>query len=46
MPGASVYALREGFKSQGADSQTVLVYESLTDARSLLLTGNAETVTT
>jgi hypothetical protein len=44
MPGASVYALREGLKSQGADNQTVLVFESLMDSKSLFLTGNSETV--
>jgi hypothetical protein len=44
MPGASVYALREGLKSQGADNQTVLVFETLMDSKSLFLTGNSETV--
>jgi hypothetical protein len=44
MPGASVYAIREGLKSQGADNQTILVFESLIDSRSLFLTGNSETV--
>jgi hypothetical protein len=44
MPGASVYALREGLKSQGADNQTVLVFGNLMDSKSLFLTGNAETV--
>jgi hypothetical protein len=44
MPGASVYAIREGLKSQGADNQTVLVFETLMDSKSLFLTGNSETV--
>jgi hypothetical protein len=44
MPGASVYAMREGLKSQGADNQTVIVFESLMDSESLFLTGNSETV--
>jgi len=44
MPGASVYALREGMRSQGADNQTVLIMETLMDSRSLFLTPNSETV--
>jgi hypothetical protein len=45
MPGASVYAIREGFRSQGAtDNQTVLIMESLMDSKSLFLTANTETV--
>ena len=39
MPGASVYALREGFKSQGADNQTVLIMETLMDSKSLFSHG-------
>jgi hypothetical protein len=45
LPGASVYALRQGLRSQGAtDNQTVLINESLMDSKTLLLTGNSETV--
>jgi hypothetical protein len=45
MPGASVYALREGFRSAGAtDNQTVLIMETLMDSKSLFLTPNTETV--
>lgn len=44
MPGASVYAAREGMRSQGADNQTVLVMETLMDSKSLFLTPNSETV--
>jgi hypothetical protein len=45
LPGASVYGLREGFRSQGAtDNQTVLITENLMDSKSLFLTSNTETV--
>ena len=45
MPGASVYGLREGFRSQGAtDNQTVLITENLMDSKSLFLTANTETI--
>jgi hypothetical protein len=45
MPGASVEAIRVGFASQGADNnQTVLIFESLMDSKSLFLTPNSETV--
>ena len=44
MPGASVYALREGMRSQGADNQTVLIMETLMDSKSLFLTPNSKTV--
>ena len=44
MPGASVYGLREGMRSQGADNQTVLIMETLMDSKSLFLTANSETV--
>lgn len=44
MPGASVCAIREGMRSQGADNQTVLIMETLMDSRSLFLTPNSETV--
>lgn len=44
LPGASVYALREGLRSQGADNQTVLVMETLMDSKSLFLTPNSESV--
>ena len=45
IPGASVYGLREGFRSQGADNnQTVLIMENLLDSKSLFLTANTETV--
>jgi hypothetical protein len=45
LPGASIYAIREGFRSQGAtDNQTVLITETLMDSKSLFLTPNTETV--
>jgi hypothetical protein len=45
MPGASVEAARIGFASQGAaDNQSVLMYESLMDSKSLFLTPNTESV--
>jgi len=44
MPGASAEAIRVGLASQGADNQTVLVFENLMDSKSLFLTGNSETV--
>jgi hypothetical protein len=44
MPAASVYGLREGLRSQGADNQTVLIMENLMDSKSLFLTPNTETV--
>jgi hypothetical protein len=44
MPAASAYAFRTGLRTFGPDNQTVLITESLMDARSLILTGNTETV--
>jgi hypothetical protein len=45
MPGASVYGLREGIRSEGGtDNQTVLITETLMDSKSLFLTPNTETV--
>lgn len=43
--GASAYAIREGFRSIGAeDNSSVLIYPELMDSNSLFLTGNADTV--
>jgi hypothetical protein len=42
--GASAYAIRQGFLSIGAEDNTVVLYSQLLDAKSLLLTGNADTV--
>ena len=44
MPAASLAAMRKGIRSFGPDNQTVLLFESLLDSRSLLLTPNTETV--
>jgi hypothetical protein len=42
--GASAYAIRQGFLSIGAEDNTVVVFPELLDAKSLFLTGNADTV--
>ncbi len=42
--GASAYALRKGFRSIGAEDNTVLIFSELMDAKSLFLTANADTV--
>lgn len=44
MPAASLYAMREGFKSIGAIGNSVMVAETLEDARSLFLTANTESI--
>ncbi|MDO3387822.1 DUF1254 domain-containing protein [Gilvimarinus sp. SDUM040013] len=44
MPGASAEALRAGFVSKGADNNTVLIFESLMDSKSLFLTPNTESI--
>jgi hypothetical protein len=35
MPGASLYAMREGLRSVGVDNQTVTLFETLMDPKSL-----------
>ena len=44
VPGASQYAIRQGLRSFGPDNQTVMLFESLMDSKSLFLTANAESV--
>ena len=44
MPGASLYAMREGLKSVGVYNGTVGITETLMDSRTLFLTPNSETV--
>ncbi len=44
MPAASAYAMRTGLRTFGPDNQTVIISESLLDARSIFLTGNTETI--
>ena len=43
-PGASVAAIRDGFRSVGAEDDTVLLFSDLMDSASLFLTGNSDTV--
>ena len=44
MPAASMSAIRSGVRAFCPDNQTVLIAETLMDSRSLVLTGNSETV--
>jgi hypothetical protein len=45
MPGASLYAVREGLRSQGVtNNQIVLITETLMDSKSLFLTPSTENV--
>lgn len=45
MPGASLYACREGLRGQGAtNNQTVLIMETLMDSKSLFLTPSTENI--
>ncbi|MGE5423738.1 MAG: DUF1254 domain-containing protein, partial [Syntrophothermus sp.] len=44
IPAASACAFRTGMRTFGPDNQTVLISESLVDARSLFLTANSETI--
>jgi hypothetical protein len=46
LPAAGMYAAREGLGSFGPANQTVVVFESLVDSRSLLPTSNTETIYT
>jgi hypothetical protein len=42
--GASAYALRAGFRSIGADDNSIVIFSELMDSNSLFLTPNADTV--
>jgi len=42
--GASAYALGKGFKSIGAEDNSIVIFSDLMDAKSLFLTANADTV--
>jgi len=42
--GASAYAIAEGFRSIGAEDNTLVLFPTLMDSRSLFLTGNTDTV--
>jgi hypothetical protein len=44
IPPASANAFRKGIRTFGPDNQTVLISESLLDARGIFLTGNTETI--
>jgi hypothetical protein len=44
MPGASLVAMRHGYRNIGAVDGTVAIFETLLDSRSLWLTPNTETV--
>jgi hypothetical protein len=44
MPGASLYAMREGLKGVGINNSTVGISETLLDSKSLFLMPNTETV--
>jgi len=44
LPAASAYAMRTGLRTFGPDNQTVIISESLVDARSIFLTANTETI--
>src|SRR5690242_10819898 len=44
MPGASLYAMREGLKAVGINNSTVGITETLLDSKSLFLTPNTDTV--
>lgn len=44
MPAASLHAMREGIRGFGPDNQTVIIFETLADSKSLFLTANTESV--
>jgi hypothetical protein len=44
VPGASQVAIRHGIRSFGPDNQTVVLFETLMDSKSLFLTANTESV--
>jgi hypothetical protein len=44
IPAASLSAMRKGLRGFGPDNQTVIIFETLMDSRSLFLTPNTESV--
>ena len=44
MPAASLAAIRKGIRTFGPDNQTVIIFETLMDSRSLFLTANTESI--
>ncbi|MDI9918190.1 DUF1254 domain-containing protein [Rhodococcus sp. IEGM 1379] len=43
-PGASTWALRQGFESIGSEDNTIVIFSELMDSQSLFLTANADTI--
>src|SRR6516164_10947703 len=46
MPAASLSAMRKGIREFGPDNQTVIIFETLMDSRTLFLTANTESIYT
>jgi hypothetical protein len=46
MSGASAFAIRKGFRSIGAEDNTIVIFSELMDSSSLFLTPNADTIYT
>src|SRR6516164_3798675 len=46
MPAASLSAMRKGIRGFGPDNQTVIIFETLMDSRTLFLTANTESIYT
>jgi hypothetical protein len=44
IPGASLVAMRKGIRNFGPDNQTVIIFETLMDSKSLFLTANTENI--
>lgn len=44
VPGASMYAIRKGFRDAGVPDNSILIFSKLMDSKSLFLTANADTV--
>ncbi len=44
MPGASLYAMRQGFRDAGVPDGSIGIFEDLMDSKALFLTPNTETV--
>jgi hypothetical protein len=44
MPGASLVGMRTGFRKLGTDNGSILLFANLLDSKSLVLTGNADSI--
>jgi len=44
MPGASLYAMRRGHRSMGATDNSFVIFEHFLDSKTLVLTGNTESI--